>query len=272
MIHRRALSLVALVAISAWCQSTGTISEGKKKKLQIRDAVCFVNNQKGDIRVLLFDRPLSNDQKADIQAWTGDTPFGKGEVSSLTFDYGKGGIPSSPSLQDPRLKFVNLGNNPMFVDKVRSSFNTFQISPQGCQIDLSYQGEFATETLDYQLSIKAPVVVPQAPQAAPADLIEAYQAYEKALTKAKSLEELAPYYTSDFAAEVARLTPQQRQGIFQMMTAFSGGSGGKKTYSVVRKSRWVELVVSSKSGSATSTTRQGFVQEAGQWKLVPGNK
>jgi len=266
-----AFALVTLCAVSAWCQSSGTINE-RRKKIQIRDAVCFVNPKKGEIRVLLFDRPLTQDQQADMMAWTGDIAFGKGEVGSLTFDYGKGGVASNPSLDDPRLKFVNLGTNPMFLEKVRSGFKTFQIGAQGCQIDLDFKGEFASEPLEYHLSLRAPVLLPQAPQAAPADLIKASQDYERALAKARSLEDLAPFYTSDFPAELAKLTSKEREGLFRMMTAFRSMPTGKKSYSIVRKSNWVELVISSTAGGATTSTRDRYVQEAGQWKLVPGGQ
>ena len=262
-------AMLFLTCLPGWCQSGGSISEANKKRL-VKDAVCFVNQKKGAIVILLFDRPLTAEQQENFMTWTGETLFGVGEVGKISLDYGSGGLPANPSINDPRVKFITLGNNPMFADAVRGSIKNFAVSPKGCLLDMDFKGDFAKTPLEYQLAIKAPVVLPIQPQAAPADLLAADKAYMAALAKAKSMDDVAAYYTSADAAEIAKLEPRQKIGMLKMMTAFDGVSSGKKTYSMVPKSRWVELVIVSSTGGMSTTSRRCYVQEGGQWKLTKG--
>lgn len=278
----RIIKSLLLSAVTICCpllagaEASGTIVDGNRR-YTIKEAGCFIHPKKGDVDILLFERALTPDEQSEALAWTGDSTFHFPSVGSIRVNFGMKGLPRVLSLDDPNVSFVHLGNHMLFVPDIRGAFKEWAVTPKGCQATLQFKGKDSNVPLEYQLQIRAPVILPQPPQAPPADLMKAAKAFEAAESTAKSPEELASFYTSSYLEVLARRKPATAREA-EVAKAFEKvgetmkadfRKAKKNNYRIIPRPNSVVLISTGDLGSGvTVSSRRVYVQENGEWKIL----
>lgn len=102
-------------------------------------------------------------------------------------------------------------------------------------------------------------------QAMPTDPLEFYQSYLAVLAKARTLDELLPYYTSELAQGLGKM-PKEMQGNYLKMNARQLTDLKVTKQSVTASKAEFQMTAKTRTGTETTGAAR-LVKEKGVWKV-----